>query len=74
MIDQSVMPASSVERSLDPADALFPFHFHRFWRALKRGTSPNGSAPELLSAKDASVTETAMAIGFGTKLCSSISA
>ena len=58
---------------LASAAAVSPFHFHRIWRALTRETVGQTilrlrmeASQELLRAKDASVTETATALGFGT--------
>ena len=58
---------------LASAAAVSPFHFHRIWRALTRETIGQTilrlrmeASLELLLVKDASVTETATAIGFGT--------
>jgi AraC family transcriptional regulator len=58
---------------LASAAAISPFHFHRIWRALTRETVGQTilrlrmeASQELLRVKDASVTETATAIGFGT--------
>ena len=58
---------------LAAAAAVSPFHFHRIWRALTRETVGQTilrlrmeASQELLRVKDASVTETATAIGFGT--------
>jgi AraC family transcriptional regulator len=58
---------------LASAAAVSPFHFHRIWRALTRETVGQTilrlrmeASQELLRVKDASVTETATAIGFGT--------
>jgi AraC family transcriptional regulator len=58
---------------LASAAAVSPFHFHRIWRALTRETVGQTilrlrleASQELLLIKDASVTETATAIGFGT--------
>jgi len=58
---------------LASAAAVSPFHFHRIWRALTRETVGQTilrlrmeASQELLLVKDASVTETATAIGFGT--------
>ena len=58
---------------LASAAAVSPFHFHRIWRALTRETVGQTilrlrmeASHELLRVKDASVTETATAIGFGT--------
>jgi AraC family transcriptional regulator len=55
------------------AAAVSPFHFHRIWRALTRETVGQTilrlrmeASQGLLLVKDASVTETATAIGFGT--------
>ena len=58
---------------LASAAGVSPFHFHRIWRALTRETVGQTilrlrmeASQELLLVKDASVTETATAIGFGT--------
>jgi AraC family transcriptional regulator len=58
---------------LASAASVSPFHFHRIWRALTRETVGQTilrlrmeASQELLLVKDASVTETATAIGFGT--------
>jgi AraC family transcriptional regulator len=58
---------------LASAAAVSPFHFHRIWRALTHETVGQTilrlrmeASQELLLAKDASVTETAAALGFGT--------
>lgn len=58
---------------LASAAAVSPFHFHRIWRALTRETVGQTilrlrmeASQEMLRVKDASVTETAVAIGFGT--------
>jgi len=58
---------------LAAAAAVSPFHFHRIWRALTHETVGQTilrlrveASQELLLAKDASVTETAIAVGFGT--------
>jgi AraC family transcriptional regulator len=58
---------------LASAAAVSPFHFHRIWRALMRETVGQTilrlrmeASQELLLVKDASVTETATALGFGT--------
>jgi AraC family transcriptional regulator len=58
---------------LASAAAISPFHFHRIWRALTRETVGQTilrlrmeASQELLLVKDASVTETAAALGFGT--------
>ena len=58
---------------LASAAAVSPFHFHRIWRALTRETVGQTilrlrleASQQLLLIKDASVTETATAIGFGT--------
>jgi AraC family transcriptional regulator len=58
---------------LAAAAAVSPFHFHRIWRALTQETVGQTilrlrveASQELLLAKDASVTETAIAVGFGT--------
>ena len=58
---------------LASAAAVSPFHFHRIWRALTRETVGQTilrlrmeASQDLLLVKDASVTETATAIGFGT--------
>jgi AraC-like DNA-binding protein len=58
---------------LASAAAVSPFHFHRIWRALTRETVGQTIlrlrmevSQELLLVKDAGVTETATAIGFGT--------
>jgi AraC family transcriptional regulator len=63
---------------LASAAAVSPFHFHRIWRALTRETVGQTilrlrmeASQELLLVKDASVTEMAAAIGFGTPLPSS---
>jgi AraC family transcriptional regulator len=56
---------------LASAAAVSPFHFHRIWRALTRETVGQTilrlrleASQQLLLIKDASVTETATAIGF----------
>jgi transcriptional regulator GlxA family with amidase domain len=58
---------------LASAAAVSPFHFHRIWRALTRETVGQTvlrlrmeASQELLAVKDASLTETATAVGFGT--------
>jgi AraC family transcriptional regulator len=58
---------------LASAAAVSPFHFHRIWRALTRETVGQTilrlrleASQQLLLIKDASVTETATAIGFST--------
>lgn len=58
---------------LASAAAVSPFHFHRIWRALTRETVGQTilrlrveASQELLLVRDASVTETATALGFGT--------
>lgn len=58
---------------LAAAAAVSPFHFHRIWRALTHETVGQTilrlrveASQDLLLAKDASVTETAIAVGFGT--------
>jgi AraC family transcriptional regulator len=58
---------------LATAAAVSPFHFHRIWRALTNETVGQTilrlrveASQELLLAKGASVTETAIAVGFGT--------
>jgi AraC family transcriptional regulator len=58
---------------LAAAAAVSPFHFHRIWRALTHETVGETilrlrleASQELLLAKDASVTGTATAVGFGT--------
>jgi AraC family transcriptional regulator len=58
---------------LASAAAVSPFHFHRIWRALTGETVGQTilrlrmeASQELLLVKDAGVTETAAAIGFGT--------
>jgi transcriptional regulator GlxA family with amidase domain len=58
---------------LASAAAVSPFHFHRIWRALTRETVAQTIlrlrmevSQELLLVKDASVTQTALAVGFGT--------
>jgi AraC family transcriptional regulator len=58
---------------LASAAAVSPFHFHRIWRALTRETVGQTilrlrieASQELLLVKDANVTETATALGFGT--------
>src|SRR3984885_14042221 len=58
---------------LASAGAVSPFHFHRIWRALTRETIGQTilrlrmeASLGVLLVKDASVTETATAIGFGT--------
>jgi AraC family transcriptional regulator len=55
------------------AAAVSPFHFHRIWRALTRETVGQTilrlrmeASQELLLVENASVTETATALGFGT--------
>jgi AraC family transcriptional regulator len=58
---------------LASAAAVSPFHFHRIWRALTGETVGQTilrlrmeASQELLLIKGASVTETAIAVGFGT--------
>jgi len=58
---------------LAKAAAVSPFHFHRIWRALTGETVRQTLlrlrlevSRELLQTKNASVTETALAVGFGT--------
>jgi AraC family transcriptional regulator len=58
---------------LATAAAVSPFHFHRIWRGLTHETVARTIlrlrmevSQELLLVKDASVTETALAVGFGT--------
>jgi AraC family transcriptional regulator len=58
---------------LAKAAAVSPFHFHRIWRALTGETVRQTRlrlrlevSRELLKAKNANVTETALAVGFGT--------
>lgn len=58
---------------LAKAAAVSPFHFHRIWRALTGETVRQTLlrlrlevSRELLKAKNANVTETALAVGFGT--------
>jgi AraC family transcriptional regulator len=58
---------------LAAAAAVSPFHFHRIWRALTHETVGQTilrlrveASEDLLLARDASVTETAIAVGFGT--------
>ncbi|MEA2264204.1 MAG: AraC family transcriptional regulator [Acidobacteriaceae bacterium] len=58
---------------LASAAAVSPFHFHRIWRALTHETVGQTilrlrmeASQELLLVKDASVTETATSLGFGT--------
>jgi AraC family transcriptional regulator len=58
---------------LASAAAVSPYHFHRIWRALTRETVGQTisrlrmqASQELLLVKDSNVTETAMALGFGT--------
>ena len=58
---------------LASAAAVSPFHFHRIWRALTHETVAQTIlrlrmevSQELLLIKDASVTQTALAVGFGT--------
>jgi AraC family transcriptional regulator len=58
---------------LASAAAVSPFHFHRIWRALTRETVGQTilrlrmeASQELLLVENASVTETATALGFGT--------
>jgi len=58
---------------LASAAAVSPFHFHRIWRALTRETVGQTilrlrmeASQNLLLVKDASVTQTALAVGFGT--------
>lgn len=55
------------------AAAVSPFHFHRIWRALTRETVGQTvlrlrleASKELLQTKDATVAETAIAVGFAT--------
>lgn len=58
---------------LAAAAAVSPYHFHRIWRALTNETVGETvlrlrleASQALLQARDASVAETAMAVGFGT--------
>jgi AraC family transcriptional regulator len=58
---------------LASAAAVSPYHFHRIWRALTCETVGQTllrlrlqASQELLLVKDAKVTETATALGFGT--------
>ena len=58
---------------LAEAAAVSPYHFHRIWRALTSETVSQTvlrlrleASQALLHARDASVAETAMAVGFGT--------
>jgi AraC family transcriptional regulator len=58
---------------LAKAAAVSPFHFHRIWRALTGETVRQTLlrlrlevSRELLQTKNANVTETALAVGFGT--------
>jgi AraC family transcriptional regulator len=58
---------------LATAAAVSPFHFHRIWRALTRETVGQTvlrlrleASKELLQTKDATVAETAFAVGFAT--------
>jgi AraC family transcriptional regulator len=58
---------------LAAAAAVSPFHFHRIWRALTRETVGQTllrlrleASKELLQATDATVAETAIAVGFAT--------
>jgi AraC family transcriptional regulator len=58
---------------LATAAAVSPFHFHRIWRALTRETVGQTvlrlrleASKELLQTKDATVAETAIAVGFAT--------
>jgi AraC family transcriptional regulator len=58
---------------LASAAAVSPFYFHRIWRALTRETVGQTilrlrmeASQELLLVQDASVTQTALAVGFGT--------
>jgi len=60
-------------KELAAAAAVSPFHFHRIWRALTNETVRETvlrlrleASQALLEARDASVAETAMAVGFGT--------
>lgn len=58
---------------LAAAAAVSPYHFHRIWRALTNETVSQTvlrlrleASQALLEAPDASVSETALAVGFGT--------
>jgi len=58
---------------LATAAAVSPFHFHRIWRALTRETVGQTllrlrleASKELLQTKDATVAQTAIAVGFAT--------
>ena len=58
---------------LAEAAAVSPYHFHRIWRALTSETVSQTvlrlrleASQALLQERDASVAETAMAVGFGT--------
>jgi len=60
-------------KELAKAAAVSPYHFHRIWRALTNETVGKTvlrlrleASQALLHARDASVAETAMAVGFGT--------
>ena len=60
-------------KELARAAAVSPYHFHRIWRALTHETVGETvlrlrleASQALLDARDASVSETAMAVGFGT--------
>ena len=60
-------------KELAGAAAVSPCHFHRIWRALTGETVSQTvlrlrleASQALLQARDASVAETAMAVGFGT--------
>ena len=60
-------------KELAGAAAVSPYHFHRIWRALTNETVSQTvlrlrleASQALLQARDASVAETAMAVGFGT--------
>ena len=60
-------------RELADAAAVSPCHFHRIWRALTGETVSQTvlrlrleASQALLEAQDASVSETAVAVGFGT--------
>src|ERR1700723_1956432 len=58
---------------LATAAAVSPFHFHRIWRALTRETVGQTvlrlrleASKELIQKRDATVADTAIAVGFAT--------
>jgi AraC family transcriptional regulator len=60
-------------KEMADAAAVSPYHFHRIWRALTNETVGETmlrlrleASQALLAARDATVAETAMAVGFGT--------